>query len=295
MNFATLMMPMFFALAMGIGNAQNTPGPLKFGPPVLGPDDKTAFPPAPAGFDKPRDGIAHGRVETLEYDSKSVGTIRHLVVYTPPGYSVSHKYPVLYLLHGIGGTEREWLDNAAPDTILDNLYADNKIVPMIVVFPNGRAELNDRPEGNIYAHAAAFAKFDKDLLGDVIPFIESRYSVKPGFQNRALAGLSMGGGQSLNFGLANLDKFGWIGGFSSAPNTFAPEVLVPDPKKLKGHPKLLWISCGDQDGLIAISQKLHAYLKANGVPHIWHVDSGAHTMPVWKNDLYLFSQRIFRR
>ena len=274
--------------------AAHQPGPLKFGPPVLGPDDKPAFPPAPVGFDLPREGVPKGKVETLDYESKSVGTTRHLVVYTPPGYTKENSYPVLYLLHGIGGTEREWLDNASPNAILDNLLADSKIAPMIVVFPNGRAEKNDRPEGNIYAHAPAFAKFDKDLLNDVIPFIESKYSVKKGAENRALAGLSMGGGQSLNFGLANLDTFAWVGGFSSAPNTLAPEALVPEPEKAIKNLKLLWLSCGDQDGLIAISQKLHLFLNQKNVPHIWHVDAGAHVFPVWKNDLYLFAQRIFR-
>jgi enterochelin esterase-like enzyme len=263
---------------------------------VLGPDDKPAFPPAPEGFDKKRDGIARGKVETVEYDSKTVGNKRKMLVYTPPGYSPDAKYPVLYLLHGIGGDETEWYKGADPNVILDNLYADQKIVPMIVVMPNGRAEPNDRAVGNIMApeHVKAFANFENDLLKDVIPFVESKYSVKTGPENRALAGLSMGGGQSLNFGLAHLDTFAWIGGFSSAPNTKPPAQLVPDPNAAKTKLKLLWISCGDKDGLIGISQGVHAYLKENNVPHIWHVDSGRHEFPVWKNDLYLFSQRIFR-
>jgi enterochelin esterase-like enzyme len=263
---------------------------------VLGPDDKPAFPPAPKGFDKVREGIARGKVETVEYDSKTVGNKRKMLIYTPPGYSTDTKYPVLYLLHGIGGDETEWNKNASPDIILNNLYADKKLVPMIVVMPNGRAEPNDRAEGNVFApeHVKAFENFERDLLDDVIPFVESNYSIKTGRENRALAGLSMGGGQSLNFGLGNLDIFAWIGGFSSAPNTKTPEQLVPDPEQTKEKLKLLWISCGDKDGLITISQGLHAYLKENNVPHIWHVDSGAHEFPVWKNDLYLFSQLIFR-
>ena len=263
---------------------------------VLGPDDKPAFPAAPEGFDKMREGIAHGKIETVEYDSKTVGNKRKMLVYTPPGYSTDKKYPVLYLLHGIGGDETEWYKNGAPQVILDNLYADKKIVPMIVVMPNGRAEPNDRAVGNIYApeHVRAFENFEKDLLNDVIPFVESNYPVKTGRENRALAGLSMGGGQSLNFGLGNLDTFAWIGGFSSAPNTKSPEQLVPDPEAAKQKLKLLWFSCGDKDGLISISQGLHAYLKEKNVPHIWHVDSGGHEFSVWKNDLYLFSQLIFR-
>src|SRR5512141_1775715 len=119
-------------------------------------------------------------------------------------------------------------------------------------------------------------------------------SVMHGLVILALAGLSMGGGQSLNFGLAHLDLFPWIGGFSSAPNTNLPEQLVPDPAQAIAQLKLLWISCGDRDGLINISQRTHAYLKDKNVPHIWHLDSGAHEFAVWRNDLYLFAQRIFR-
>jgi len=263
---------------------------------VLGPDDKPAFPAAPEGFDKMREGIARGKIETIEYDSKTVGNKRKMIVYTPPEYSTDTKYPVLYLLHGIGGDETEWPKNAAPNVILDNLYADKKLVPMIVIMPNGRAEPNDRAEGNIFApeHQRDFANFEHDLLKDVIPFVESKYPVKTERENRAIAGLSMGGGQSLNFGLGNLGTFAWIGGFSSAPNTKTPEELVPDPNEAKQKLKLLWISCGDKDGLISISQSVHAYLKEKNVSHIWHVDSGAHEFAVWKNDLYLFSQRIFR-
>jgi enterochelin esterase-like enzyme len=261
---------------------------------VLGPDDKPAFPHAPEGFDKRRDDIAHGKIETVEYDSKTVGNKRRTLVYLPPGYSADTKYPVLYLLHGIGGDEQEWRRGGHPEIILDNLIAEKKVAPMIIVMPNGRAQPDDRPGTNIMASAPAFGKFEQDLLKDLIPFVESKYSVKTDRLNRALAGLSMGGGQSLNFGLAHLDTFAWVGGFSSAPNTNPPEQLVPDPAKATQMLKLLWISCGDRDGLMFISQRTHAYLKEKGVPHIWHVDSGVHDFAVWKNDLYLFSQQIFR-
>lgn len=112
--------------------------------------------------------------------------------------------------------------------MLDNLIADGKAKPMIVVMPNGRAQENDRTEGNVMASAPAFAVFERDLLDDVIPAIESRYRVKAERESRALAGLSMGGGQSLNFGLGHLDTFAWVGGFSSAPNTKVPTELAPD-------------------------------------------------------------------
>ena len=261
---------------------------------VLGPDDKPAFPAAPAGFDQKREGIARGKLEMVEYQSTTVGTNRHMLIYTPPRYSKDAKYPVLYLLHGIGGDEREWQKNGAPEVILDNLYADGKLVPMIVAMPNGRAQLNDRAEGNVFAAAPAFEKFERDLLNDVIPFVEASYPVKQDRESRALAGLSMGGGQSLNFGLAHLDTFAWIGGFSSAPNTRTPEKLLPNPDEATKKLRLLWLSCGDQDGLISLSQRTHAYLKEKNVPHIWHVETGKHDFKVWKNDLYLFSQRIFR-
>ncbi len=266
-----------------------------FGGPIeLGPDDKAAFPNPPQGFDQERAGIPHGALEMVEYESKSVGARRKALVYTPPGYSSAQKYPVLYLLHGIGGDENEWRRGGHPEIILDNLIADRRAVPMIIVMPNGRAQPDDRPGDNAMATAPAFGKFDKDLLGDLIPFIEAKYSVKADREDRALAGLSMGGGQSLNFGLANLDTFAWVGGFSSAPNTKAPAELVPDPDKAKKQLKLLWISCGNKDGLIRISQGVHAYLKEKGVPHIWHVDEHSHDFQHWKKALYNFAQITFK-
>ncbi len=264
------------------------------GPIVLNPDDVPAFEEPPAGFDAPRDDIPHGQLEMVSYESKTVGATRKMQVYTPPGYSEEKKYPVLYLLHGIGGDETEWQRFAKPGVLLDNLIAEGKAVPMIVVMPNGRAQKNDRAEGNVFESAPAFAVFEQDLLNDVIPAIESRYSVQADREHRALAGLSMGGGQSLNFGLKHLDTFAWIGGFSSAPNTRPPQELVPDPADAKAKLKLLFLSCGKKDGLIRISQGVHAYLKEQEVPHVWHVDEHAHDATHWKNTLYHFVQRIFR-
>ncbi len=275
--------------------ANNGPPRRRFGGPIeLGPDDKPAFPDPEVGWDVQRDGIPHGKLERVEYDSKSVGTRRKALVYTPPRYSADVKYPVLYLLHGIGGDEEEWHRGGHPEIILDNLIADKRAVPMIIVMPNGRAQPDDRPGPNPMATAPAFAKFDQDLLGSLIPFIEAKYSVKADREDRALAGLSMGGGQSLNFGLGNLDTFAWVGGFSSAPNTRPPAELVPDPEKAAKQLKLLYVSSGNKDGLIRISQGVHAYLKEKNVPHIWHVDEHAHDFQHWKKALYQFSQRIFK-
>lgn len=129
---------------------------------------------APKGFDLPTAGIATGRIDSISYTSKTVGTVRKALVYTPPGYSKRKKYPVLYLLHGIGGDEKEWLKGGRPQVILNNLYAAGKLKPMLVVMPNGRAMKDDRPVGNIYESdkVAAFANFEQDLLTDLIPYIE---------------------------------------------------------------------------------------------------------------------------
>jgi enterochelin esterase-like enzyme len=136
--------------------------------------------------------------------------------------------------------------------------------------------------GNIYGpdKVAAFANFEKDLLRDLIPFIEKKCKPLTTRENRAIAGLSMGGGQSLNFGLGNLDKFAWVGEFSSAPNTKMPEALVPDPAKARQLLKLRWISCGDNDGLLPVSQRTHAYLYGHNVPHIHYLEAGGHDFKV---------------
>jgi GH35 family endo-1,4-beta-xylanase/enterochelin esterase-like enzyme len=265
-----------------------------FGGPIeLGPDDKQAFPNPPESIAARREEIRHGNLEMVEYDSKTVGTTRKMNVYTPPDYSKDRQYPVLYLLHGIGGDETEWQRFATPDRLFDNLIADGKAVPMMVVMPNGRAQKNDRAERNSFESAPAFAVFERELLDDVIPAIESRFSVRADREHRALAGLSMGGGQSLNFGLTHLDTFAWIGGFSSAPNSKAPEELIPDPAKTREQLKLLWLSCGNKDGLIRISQRIERYLKQNDIPHIWNVDATGHDATHWKNNLYHFAQLLF--
>lgn len=251
---------------------------------------------APEGFDVEKTGIERGAIETVEYESETVGTSRKATIYTPPGYSEDNKYPVFYLLHGIGGDHQEWLNGANPQVILDNLYAEGKLEPMIVVMPNGRAMKDDAATGNIFApdKVEAFANFEKDLLNDLIPFIEETYPVYTDRENRALAGLSMGGGQSLNFGLGNLDVFAWVGGFSSAPNTKPPSELLPDPEKAKDQLNVLWISCGNEDGLMNFSKRTHEYMMEHEVPHIFYVEPGGHDFEVWKNDLYMFSQLLFK-
>ncbi len=274
---------------------RNRGGRRRFGGPIeLGPDDVAVFKAPPNEFKTERDTIPRGEMEMIEYESKTVGNTRKMLVYTPPGYSSVQKYPVLYLLHGIGGDETEWKRFANPNVLFDNLIADNKAVPMIVVMPNGRAQKNDRAEGNVFASAPAFAKFERDLLDDVIPAIEAKYSVDQDREKRAIAGLSMGGGQSFNFGLKHLDTFASIGAFSAAPNTKPATELIPDVAETKKKLKHLWISCGNKDGLIRISQAMHQFLKKNDVQHVWHVDGHGHDPAHWSSSLYWFSQSVFK-
>src|SRR5262249_54936437 len=252
-----------------------------------------AYTSAPKGFDAKRDDIERGKLETVEYHSTTVGGKRKAQVYTPPGYSTDRKYPVLYLLHGIGGDEREWTRGGAANVVLDNLYADKKAVPMIVVLPNGRASKELTPRDPIPKQSPAFALFEKELLTDLIPFVEKTLSVKSDRESRAIAGLSMGGGQSLNFGLGNLDTFAWVGGFSSAPNTRQPGELIKDHAEAAKKLRLLYVACGDKDGLFRISQGVHNMLDEKNVPHVYRVISGGqHDFKVWKSDLYHFAQLI---
>jgi enterochelin esterase-like enzyme len=301
-----------------------------FGGPIeLGPDDKPAFPDPPAGFNVKRDNVPHGELTAVEYNSKSLGTRRRMRVYTPPGYSPAHKYPVLYLLHGIGGTDTEWTESCHANNVIDNLLAEGKVPPMVMVFPDGNSSrtvadleaaaaaragrpVSQNPEDRRAAPGAAtpgqgpgrgrggmnmdawLTPFENDLLQDIIPYIDSHYAVYTDRGHRALAGLSMGGGQTLNIGLVHPETFDWVGGFSSAPDTrMPPSALVPDPSVPK-RLKLIWLGCGNKDGLIRISQAVHQYLKQNDVPHIWHVDGNAHDTTEWDNNLYLFSQHIFK-
>ena len=293
------------AASRGTALAQEKSGPVsperaraEFGKPVvLAADDVRAFPEAPAGFNKPPAGGMSGRTEVFEYDSTVTGTRRKAVVYLPPHYSAERKYPVLFLLHGIGGNEWEWNGYVHADAIIDNLIVAGKATPMIVVMPNCRALADDRapaPDKTFSPqNAEGFAKFERDLLDCLIPALQAKYSASTNREQRALAGLSMGGGQSLNFGLKHLDTFAWVAGFSSAPNTKPPAELVPDPTAARERLKLLYLSCGNKDGLISISQGVHTYLKQRSIPHTWNVDDHGHDGQTWSSNLYHFAQRLF--
>jgi enterochelin esterase-like enzyme len=305
-GFGTAIMASALALLATVGLfAQEKAGQVSaeraranFGRPVvLAADDVRVFPEAPVGFDRPAANGLAGRTEVFEYNSTVTGLKRKAVVYLPPNYSSDRKYPVLYLLHGIGGNEWEWSGYIHADAIVDNLIVAGKATPMILVMPNGRALADDRapaPDKTFSPqNAEGFAKFERDLLDCLIPAIQAKYSVSTNREQRALAGLSMGGGQSLNFGLKHLDSFAWVGGFSSAPNTRPSAELVPDPAAAREQLKLLYLSCGNQDGLMNISQGVHAYLKQHNVPHTWNVDNHGHDAGTWGNNLYHFAQRLF--
>jgi enterochelin esterase-like enzyme len=265
-------------------------------PITLAADDIRQFPEPPAGYrDLPSTGL-RGRLEVFEYNSTVTGTRRKAQVYLPSGYSSDKKYPVLYLLHGIGGNEYEWTSYVKAQAIIDNLIATGRAVPMIVVMPNGRAMVDDRPPANPFnpENVKAFAAFEHDLLGNLIPAVQAKYSTLGDREHRALAGLSMGGGQTLNFGLGHLDTFAWLGAFSSAPNTEPAAELLPNPAAARAQLKLLYLSCGNKDGLINFSQAVHVFAKEHDIPHIWNVDDHAHDGETWGSNLFQFTQRVFR-
>ncbi len=240
----------------------------------------------PQGFDAKQTGTPAGAVALISYPTKDHGQ-QKARVYTPPGYSKDKLYPTLYLLHGIGGDENEWYTQGAPHIILDNLLAKGAVVPMVVVLPNGKMTGND--------DFARFANFEVVLLKELIPYIEQNFAVAKDRDHRALAGLSMGGGQSLNFGLGNIDVFAYVGGFSSAPNTIPAGTTVKDPEAAKRDMKFIFISCGDADGLLNNSKTYHDWLTSKSIPHMYQVEPGeGHNFTVWKRSLYNFSQRIFK-
>jgi enterochelin esterase-like enzyme len=149
------------------------------------------------------------------------------------------------------------------------------------------------PGGGGRAQAGYGAPFENDLLKDVIPYVEANYPVFTDRDHRALAGMSMGGGQTLNIGLSHIDLFAWISAVAAAPNTKPPAELVPNPEVVKKL-KLLWLGVGSKDGLMRVSQGFHGYLQEKGVPHIWRLDGNGHDTAAMSNNLYHFVQRLFR-
>ena len=234
----------------------------------------------------------------LPYDSKAMGVTRYLWVYTPPGYDKGNtRYPVLYLLHGAGGNENAWVTTGRANTIMDNLIADGKSKPMVIVMPLARAEQSDGV-GPVKRVADRNA-FEKDLLSDIIPFIEKTYRVSSQPDQRALAGLSAGGASTLNIALRHPETFHWIAAMSSALGVGGGNMeqqfadVWADPAKLNKSVHMLWISCGKEDTLFNANQQFAQLLTQHGVKNDFHVESGAHWFRVWRKDLRDFAPLLF--
>lgn len=272
---------------------------LLLAPVVWASDPPSELPLPTKGFESRPIGAPPGKVETVEYESKTAGGKRKMLVYTPPGYAENKevKYPVLYLLHGGGDDETGWTKKGAADAILDGLLANKKMVPMVVVMPNGRIT---RPGVKPASPFAGFDTFGQDLLEDIIPFIEKSYRVKPERESRALAGLSMGGLQTLDIGLTHLDSFAYLGVFSSG---WFPEnrvqfekdhqALLKDPntnKKLK----LFWIANGKPDIAYKNNQAMLEMFDKYGVKYDYREGKGGHDWGSWKNHLWVFAPLLFR-
>ena len=254
----------------------------------------------PAPYDM--QNVAHGTVHVNWYESKTLSVWRRIDVYTPPGYETGKgTYPVLYLLHGSGDTENGWVTIGRANFILDNLIAAGKAKPMIVVMPYGRARqdvyLGPTPPPSQPPGPKAF---ENDLLNDVLPFAEKLYRIAAQPADRAIAGLSMGGGQALSVGLNHLDVFQTVGAFSAGGGG-RPEGLEVQYKDLLADPaatnkklKFFYIACGKTDGLFAGSQALHDVLAKHDIKHTFAPSEEGHVWRNWRNYLADFVPQLFR-
>ena len=237
--------------------------------------------------------VPHGTIHHHSYFSQSLKRLRRLRVYTPPGYEFDapRRYPVLYLFHGTGDTEATWTEFGRAHLILDNLIADGKCVPMLLVMPDGHADLQEE-DGD---HKANFLKFEADMLGSIVPLADKDYRTIAHADGRAINGLSMGGMQSLDIGINHPDLFAYIGGMSAyVPD--AEEMLARGFKneQLNSQVKLLWLSIGKDDFLLPDAEKFRAVLQKHGVHLQWTLTEGDHQWTVWRAYLRDFAPLIFR-
>ena len=258
--------------------------------------------PGPASLSWEAAAVPHGEIHHHFYKSGVVGDDRGYYVYTPPSYDPRGKqtYPVLYLLHGFSDDASAWTAVGRANVILDNLIAQGKAKPMLVVMPLGYGAPEVLTAGFAAFRDRAltdrnFDKFREALLSEVIPRVEAEYPVIKDRNSRAIAGLSMGGSESLLTGLNNLDKFGWIGAFSSGGITeeFDKEFPAVNSKST-GQLHLLWIACGTDDRLIDINRKVREWLASKNIKHVDIETPGYHTWMVWRRNLTEFSSLIFR-
>lgn len=255
--------------------------------PVCGAMAADTLPVIPSSdFDQVKSASAKGKVVDISYQSSATNSSRKAKVYLPAGYSTSNKYSVAYILHGIDGNEGNWFADwgGRANIIADNLIAEGKIKPMILVSPNTNATGTGISDG--------YENFTKDLINCIIPYIESHYSVYTDREHRALCGLSMGGGQTFNIGLTNLDIFPYLGTFSAAPNTKQVSQLFPDGgTAAKQKLKMFFITCGTSDGLISNSQRVHDFCTSKSITHTyWTLSGRGHDWTVWKPGLWNFLQ-----
>ncbi len=249
----------------------------------------------PAPYDL-RD-VPHGVLHAHYYASEPGGANRRLLVYTPPGYSseADRQYPVLYLLHGSGDDETAWTEVGKANLILDNLIAAGTAEPMLVVMPNGHpVPWASRRRG---IGSDNTERFRDDLIQAAMPLVESLYRAKRGAANTAIAGLSMGGGQSLYCASTSLDRFAWVGAFSAAapdPESGAARGLLADSDRANTSLKLLWIAIGRDDFLLDRNRVFQAALEAAGVEHAYEVTAGGHSWPIWRDYLADFVPLLFR-
>jgi len=249
--------------------------------------------------------VPHGTLSKVWYKSPTLNLTRRMYVYTPPGYEGgTDKYPVFYLLHGGGGDEDAWSTLGRTPQILDNLIAEGKALPMIVVMPNGNAYQAGTP-GEIPAPAGLSSMsreermkfsgmFEKSLVADIVPFIEKNYRVRKGKDNRAIAGLSMGGGHTFRTTIDNPKMFGYIGVFSAGARN-VDEQTENQLKKLKAGNKLYWVACGVDDSLAyAGSQNLVAVLEKLGIKHTFRESTGGHTWANWRIYLSEIAPLLFK-
>ena len=253
-----------------------------------------------------RDNIPHGSVDWNTQHSAVYNDTHEFLVYLPPGYHRSNaRYPVLYLVHGAGDTAWGWTTAGNAHLILDSLIAEKKATPMIVVMPfNGTTATTPAgvaPAGRGAAGGApATSPFENYMLKELIPFVDAKYRVAPGRQNRAMAGLSAGGAATYNVGVKHLELFSAFGLFSAAGgggadvSTRYPR-LAADAKAANTRISLLWIGCGTEDGLITGAKTFDAELTRLGLPHVYRDRAGGHVWPIWRWTLSEFVPLLFKR
>ncbi|MBR8839884.1 MAG: hypothetical protein DSM106950_39285 [Stigonema ocellatum SAG 48.90 = DSM 106950] len=234
--------------------------------------------------------VPHGEVRVRWYHSQVTGALRQVYVYTPPGYDAgTNRYPVLYLQHGAGESERAWTAQGKANFILDNLIATGT-KPMIVVMDNGYAR---KPGVKLPPDSWGNEAFEEVLLVDLIPLIDTHYRTLANREHRALAGLSMGGGQALQVGLNNLNKFAWVGGFSPFLRDFNLKSVLNNAANVNPQLRLLWLGCGYQDEFYASNKAMHQAFQKVGIKHVWVEGSGTHEWQVWRWYLHDFVPRLF--